>query len=148
MVLRRVEHFEQRRRRVAPVVGADLVDLVQQHDGVHRACLADGPDDAAGQRADVGAPVAADLRLVPHAAERDPDELAVHGAGDGLAERGLATPGGPTRASTAPERAAADDAEALVGAALADGQVLDDALLDVVQAGVVLVQHRRAPAMS
>ena len=41
-----------------------------------------GPDDAAGQRADVGAPVTADLGLVPDAAERDPGELAAHGPGD------------------------------------------------------------------
>ena len=37
-------------------------------------------DDPAGQRADVGAPVAADLGLVAHAAERDAHELAARGA--------------------------------------------------------------------
>ncbi len=141
VVLRRVQHLEQRGRRVAPVVRADLVDLVQQHDGVHRPRLADGPDDAAGQRADVGAPVAADLRLVPHAAERDPDELPVHGASDGLTERGLAHARRADQGEHGPGATAADDAKALVAPALADGQVLDDALLDVVQAGVVLIQH-------
>ena len=43
-----------------------------------------------GQRADVGAAVAADLRLVAHAAERDAHELAAHRARDRAAERGLA----------------------------------------------------------
>ena len=33
VVLRRVEHLEQRRRRVAPPVGAELVDLVEQTTG-------------------------------------------------------------------------------------------------------------------
>src|SRR5256886_11991295 len=41
VVLRRVEPLEQRGRRVAPVVAADLVDLVEQHDRVHRARLAE-----------------------------------------------------------------------------------------------------------
>ena len=37
VVLRRVEHLEQRRRRVAAPVGAQLVDLVEQDDRVHGA---------------------------------------------------------------------------------------------------------------
>src|ERR1700704_4635053 len=58
----------------------------------------------------------------------------------------LPTPGGPTSASTAPlRRAAADPTQTPVAATLAHGQVLDDALLDVVQAGVVLVQDPPGP---
>ena len=37
VVLSRVEHFEQRRRRIAAPVGAELVDLVEHDDRVHRA---------------------------------------------------------------------------------------------------------------
>ena len=37
VVLRGVEHLEQRRRRVAAPVGAELVDLVEHDDRVHRA---------------------------------------------------------------------------------------------------------------
>ena len=104
VVLRRVEHLEQRRRRVAAVVRADLVDLVEQHDRVHRAGLLDGPDDPAGQRADVRPPVAADLGLVADAAERDPDELAARASArrDSPSEV-LPTPGGPASRITAPE---------------------------------------------
>ncbi len=86
VVLLGVEDLQQRRRWVPPVVGAQLVDLVEQHHRVHRARFADRPDDAAGQRADVGPPVTADLRLVPHAAEGDPDERPAHGPGDRFAE--------------------------------------------------------------
>ena len=68
-VLLGVEHLEQRRGGVAPEVHAHLVDLVHHEDRVARAGLADRLDDAAGQRADVGAPVTADLGLVAHAAE-------------------------------------------------------------------------------
>src|SRR5690606_3209662 len=134
--------LQQRRRRIAPVVGPDLVDLVEQHHRVHRARLADRPYDAPGQRPDVGAPVAADLRLVADAAERDPDEPAAHGPGDRLAERGLADPrrtGQHEYRSAAPP---ADHAESPVGAALAYREVLHDAVLHVVETGVIGVEHR------
>ena len=40
VVLRRVEHLEQRARGIArPSAGLQLVDLVDQHDGVHRLRL-------------------------------------------------------------------------------------------------------------
>ena len=141
VVLRRVEHLEQRRRRVAAVVGADLVDLVEQHDRVHRAGLLDRPDDAAGQRADVRAPVAADLGLVADAAEGDADELAAQRARDGLAERGLADAGRPDEQDHGAGAAAADDLQAALGAAGADGEVLHDPVLDLVEAVVVGVEH-------
>ena len=101
VVLRRVEHLEQRRRRIALEADADLVDLVEHEHRVHRARLLQRLDDAAGDRADVGAAVAADLRLVAHAAERDAHELAVHRARDRLAERRLADAG---RADEAEDR--------------------------------------------
>ena len=86
----------------------------------------------------------ADLRLVPHAAERDPDELAVHGPRDRLAERGLADAGRADQREHGAGAAAADDAEAAVAAPLAHRQVLDDPVLDVVEPGVVLVEDRAA----
>src|SRR3954469_16867150 len=137
-VLRRVEHLEQGRAGVAAPVGADLVDLVEEDDRVHRARVAQRADEAARKRADVGAPVAADLGLVADAAERHADELAAHCAGDGLADRRLA------RAGRADQRE--DRAGPLVGldaallAQLLHGDVLDDAVLDVLEAGVVRVE--------
>ena len=81
VVLRRVEHLEQRRRRVAAPVGADLVDLVEHDHRVHRPGVAQARGRAARQRADVGAPVAADLGLVADAAERHAHELAPEARG-------------------------------------------------------------------
>ncbi len=141
VVLRRVEHLEQGRRRVTAVVAADLVDLVQQHDRVHRTGFADGADDATGQRADVGAPVAADLGLVAHAAQGDTDELAAERTRNRLAQRGLADAG---RADEREHRAgatSADDLEPAVRTARAHGEVLGDAVLHVVEAVVVGVEH-------
>ena len=86
VVLRRIQHLQQGRRRVAAIVRADLVDLVEQHHRVHRTGLADRPDDAAGQRPDVGAPVPTDLRLVAHAAQGDANELAAQRPSDALTQ--------------------------------------------------------------
>src|SRR5207247_2069767 len=125
--LRRIEHLEERGRRIAAPVGADLVHLVEHDDGVHGARVAECPDQPARQRADVGPAMAADLRLVAHAAERHADELPPRRARDRLADRRL------PRSRGADERQ--DDARAPVlrhaalGAQLADGQVLGDALL-------------------
>ena len=110
---------------------AELVDLVEHHHAVARAGLADRLDDVAGQRADVGAPVAADLGLVVHAAEADAHELAVHGAGDRLAERGLADAGRPDEAQ---------DRRLALRRELAHREILDDAPLDLVQAVMILVE--------
>ena len=79
--------------------------------------------------------MAADLRLVAHAAERDAHELAVHRARDRLAERRLADAG---RADEA------EDRPLHVALQLPDREVLDDALLDLVEVVVVLVEHARA----
>ena len=91
----------------------------------------DALDDPAGQRADVGAPVAADLGLVVDAAEAHPHELAAHRPGDALAERRLADAGRPDEGE--------DRAADLVGEG-AHGEVLEDPLLDLLEAVVVLVE--------
>ena len=132
-VLLGVEHLEHRARRVAAEVGAHLVDLVDQQHRVLRLGVAQRADDRAGHRADVRAPVAADLGLVADAADREPLELAADGAGDRLPERGLADSG------------RADEAEDRTGQVvlqLRDGEVLQDAVLDLLEVVVVLVEDR------
>ncbi len=74
----------------------------------------------------------ADLGLVAHAAEGDPDELAAERPGDGLAERGLADAGRTDQHHHGSGAAAADHLQATLGPAAADGQVLDNAVLDVI----------------
>src|SRR5204862_3262905 len=84
-------------------------------------------------------PVPADLRLVADAAERHAHELAVQRTCNRLADRRLARTG---RTDQRQDRAAAlvvRDAALL--AQLADGEILDDALLHVVEAGVICVEH-------
>ena len=139
MVLRRIEHLEQRGGRVASPVGADLVDLVEHDHRVHRPRVPQSADEPTGQRADVRAAVTADLGLVADAAERHANEFAVERARDRLAHGGLA------RSRRADQRQDRSRALVLGDAALlpqlAHGQVLDDALLHVVETRVVGVEH-------
>ena len=78
----------------------------------------------------------ADLGLVAHAAERHAHELAAGRLGDRLAERGLADAGRADQAQDRPGQ--------LVGALL-HGEILDDALLDLLQAVVIGVEDLLAP---
>ncbi|HLH29034.1 MAG TPA: hypothetical protein VKW77_08960, partial [Acidimicrobiales bacterium] len=84
--------------------------------------------------------MATDLGLVPHAAQGDPDELAVHGTGDGLAERGLAHAGRADEGEDGPCAPALDAPEAALATELAHGQVLEDPVLHVSEPVVVLVE--------
>ena len=132
VVLLGVKHFEQGARGVA-VVGhlRDFVNLVEDEDGVRRAGFGQALDDASGHGADVRLAVAANLGLVVHATQRDADVLASEGVGDALAERRL------THSGRAVE---ADDGRLHVPAQLEHGQVLDDALLHLLDAVVVAVE--------
>src|SRR2546426_2525122 len=93
VVLLGVEDLEECRARVAAEVRADLVNLVEHEHGVHLAGGLHVLQNSAGERAHVGAPVAADLGLVTDAAKRHADELAAHRSRDGLSEAGLAHAG-------------------------------------------------------
>ena len=94
-VLLGVEHFQQRRGRVALITGADLVDFVEHDDRVGRADLLQRLHELARHRADVGAAMALDLGFVAHAADREAIELAPQRVGNGFADRGFADPGRP-----------------------------------------------------
>ena len=131
-VLLGVEHLEHRRRRVAAVVRAHLVDLVDHEQRVVRARVAQRADDHAGHRADVGPPVAADLGLVAHAAHRDALEPALEGGRDRAPERSLADARRPDEAQ---------DRAARVRLQAPDGEELDDAVLDALDVVVVGVEH-------
>ena len=132
VVLLGIEHLEQSRGRIAAEIGAHLVDLVEQEQRVRGLGLAHRLDDLAGHRADIGAPVAADLGLVAHAAERHAHELAAGRLRDRLAERGLADAGRADQAQDRPGQ--------LVGALL-HREILDDALLDLLQAVVIVIEN-------
>jgi hypothetical protein len=84
-------------------------------------------------KAPIGAAMAADLGLVADAAEGEADELAAGGARDRLRQRRLAD----TRRSDE-----AEDRPLRLLHELAHRQELEDALLDLLQAEMVLVEDR------
>ena len=131
-VLLRVKHLKKRRRRVSVRVPGQLVHLVQQDERVLDTDLRQCRDDASRHGADIGFPVPADVGLIPHAAQRHTDILALHGAGNGCRDGGLADTG------------RADKAENLVleiRGELFDCHVFQNALLDLFEPVMIGVQH-------
>src|SRR5690606_1740988 len=114
-VLLGVEHLEQGRRRITAEVAAQLVDLVEHHDGVVGAGRLQALEDPSGHRTDVGPPVSLDLRLVAHPAQREAPELPAHRPGDAAPEARLADAGGTGEA---------EDRALVAGLELADGEEL------------------------
>ena len=135
-VLLGIKHFQKRRRRVAAKVGTELVDLVEHEDGVIGAGLANSLDDPSRQGGHIRAAMAADLGLVVHAPQADPDELASERLGDALAQRGLA---GARRTRQAEDRALH------VFFQLAHRQVLEDSLLDLFEIIMVGIEDFACP---
>src|SRR5213078_2175284 len=93
VVLFGIENFEQCRRRIAAIIRAQLVDFVEHHYWIVHAGAANRLNDAAGHRAHVGAPMAAQLSFVANAAETDALELPAHRPRDRSAQRSLADAG-------------------------------------------------------
>ena len=132
-VLFGVEHFEQGRGWVAVHgASADFVYLVEYEDGVVGAGLDDVLQYASGHGSDVGAPVSAYLGLVVQSAQAGPDVLALQCRCYAAPQRGLAD------ARWAVE---AEDGRLHVAPELQHGQVLQYALLDLLHAVVVGVEH-------
>jgi len=69
VILFRVEHLEQGRRRIATEILAELVDFVEQEQGIGGTRLLQVGDNLAGERSDIGPAMAADFRFVAHAAQ-------------------------------------------------------------------------------
>jgi hypothetical protein len=131
VVLLRIEHLEQRRERIALMARRQLVHLVEHEHGIAAAGLAHGLHDVAGQRADVGAPMAADLRLVVHAAQTHAPELQAERFGDALPERGLADAGRTDEAQ---------DGAAPSGIQLAHREEFEDAPLHLLEPVMILIE--------
>ena len=133
VVLLGVQHFQQGRRGIAAEIHRHLVDFVEQEQRIAHAGLGQVLDDLAGQRADIGAAVAADLRLVAHSPQRHPHELAVGGAGDGASQRGLAHARRPDQAQ---------DRSLELARPLLHGQVFENPFLDLLQPIMIGFQNR------
>ena len=76
-ILSRVQHLQQRGRRIALIIAAEFVNFVEQQQRVFALGLNQSRHDAARHGADIRLAVAADLGLVAHAAERQAGQLPV-----------------------------------------------------------------------
>ncbi len=130
-ILLRIKHFEESRSGISVEVLRHLVDLVEHDYGVRGPGPLDGLDDTTRHGTDVGLAVSADFRFVVQTAERNPAILTAQRPGDRFAERGFAHARRPVEA---------EDGRFHVALELEHGQVFDDALLDLFQTEVVLVQ--------
>src|SRR6202035_5771442 len=110
----------------------ELVNFVEHEHGVAPAGLAHGLHDAARQRADVGASMTGDLRLIVHPAETHPPELESKRLGNALSQRGLADAGRPDETQ---------DGAAALGVQFSHSEELEDALLDLLESVMILVEN-------
>ena len=104
----------------------------RQNTGLLLLALRQTLDDFARHSADVSAAMPADFGFITNPAQRDADEIAVHGARHGTRQRGLAH----TRRS----HQAQDGSLDLLHQCL-DRQIFQDALLGLFQAVVVFIQN-------
>ena len=132
IVLLRVQRLQQCGGRVALNVVADLVNLVQQDNGVHTAAFDHCINNAAGHSADISLPVAANFCLIVDTAQGHPHILAVHGFCQGFDDRGFTYPGRACQT---------ENLTGEVRVAPQHCQGLHNAVLHFVQAVMILIQH-------
>ena len=138
VILRRVEHLQQRRRRVAPLAlgVTQFVDLVEHKHRVPRLDVPELPYDPPRLCAGPRAVVPPKVRLVGHSAARDPRELQTKRIRNRLGQRRLAHPG---RADEAENRSLR------VRLLFSHRQEIENPLLRLLESDVVLVQRRLRP---
>ena len=115
---------------------ASLSISVEDEDGVRCTSLLQALDDTAAHRTDVGTAVTADLSLIMHPTEGDTHVLTAEALCDATPEGGL----------TYPWRAIeAEDGRLHIALELQYRQVLEDTLLDAVEAIVLAVKDLLRP---
>ena len=131
-VLLGIQHLQKRTGRVSGKTAVhQLVDLIQHHNRAHRSGPLDAVQDTARHCSDIGAAVAADLRLIPDTTQAQADILASECPCDALAKTCLARSG----------RADQQQNRTLISLTqLHHGKMLDNSLFHLSQTIVVLLQ--------
>ncbi len=89
IVLLGIQHLQQRRGGIATPVGPNLIDLIQHNHGVVGFDTAQRLNDTPGHRANIGAPVTANLSLVADATQRHTRKFASQCTCNRLPQRGF-----------------------------------------------------------
>ena len=132
VMLFRIEHFQQRGRRITAPVATQFVDLIQQDHGVYCFGASHRLQDAARHGADIRAPMPTNLGFVAYAAERHADKASAERLCDGAPEGGLADTWRPNQAENGPANRANLSQH---------GDVIEDAILHFLETVVIAVQH-------
>ena len=112
------------RGRIAAKVRPHLVDFIHQKHRIVRTRLFDRLNNPTRHRADIGAPMAANLGFVSHTAERHPDKLSAGCPRDRTAQRRLTDP----RRSDETKYRSFDFADEAL-----DGEIFENAFFDLLQ---------------
>ncbi len=132
VVLFGIEHLQQRRAGIAAEVVANLVHLVHHEHGVDGAGFLHALNNLTRQRASIRTPMTANRRFIVHTAQRHAHELTPQRSRNALAERSFAHTWWPKQTQ---------DGTPLVFLKLTDGEIFDDALLDLLETVVILVEY-------
>ena len=131
-VLLRVQHLQQSRAGVAPVIRAHFVNFVQQKHRIAAPGLGHGVHDPAGHGSHIGLPMTPNVRLIVNAAQGNSRHFPVQRLGNGIGNRGLAHAGRPHQAKNLRRH---------LRGGLADGNSLQNPLLHLLHAEVILIQN-------
>ena len=132
VVLGRVQHLQQGRRRDRPGNPTHLIQFVQQDDRVARFDPAQRLKNASGQRAHISPAMPANFRLIPHAAKGNAGKFSAQRVRHAFAQGGLAHAGRPDQAKNRAFQLLFE---------LDDGQKFQQAVLDFAQPKMLFVQQ-------
>ncbi|MNZ66090.1 hypothetical protein D3C78_843020 [compost metagenome] len=132
VVLLGIEHFQQRRCRIATHVAAHLVDFIEQEQRVADTHFCHLLNQSSWHRTDVSTAMTTNFRLVTHATEGHAHELAVGGMSNRLRQGRFTHPGRTDQA----QHRTTNFLHALL-----HGEVFEDAFLDLFEAIVVGIQN-------
>ncbi len=133
IILLRIQHLQQRRRRVAAEVRGHLVDLIQHDHRVLRPGLLHRLNNLSRQRSNVRPAMSANLRLIAHATQRQPHKLSPRRLRNRHPQRRL------TYARRSNE---AQNRSLRILHQLPHRKKFQDAILDLLKPVVIFIQHR------
>ena len=135
-VLLWIQNLQESGGRIPFEILSQLVNLVQQQQGIVYPGLFHRTDDAAGHGADIGTPVAHDFRLIADASQGNPHIFSAGSLCDGTGNGSFAHTGRSHQT---------DDLPCLLGGQALHGQNLQETLFDLFQAIVVPIENALGP---
>ena len=132
IVLFRIKHLQKGARRIAAVIFGEFIYLIQYDNRIGRSAALNALHDPARHGSDIGPPVSANLRLIPDAAQTDSCVGPSKGSGNALSDTCLS---GSRCTGKQKDRAG------LFLVQEHNGNLLDNPLLDLLQAVVVFIQN-------